>query len=168
MVFTHKRAPPARATNTKTGGRLTQAPAGTNPTTGQGAAFFNLVGDLKFWQVGTFPEFEVVRCISSGMSTLCQRSCFPSHRCFFFLQHAGHLPCVPVRAPHCRLLYTLCHCETWTELCAYTGAPLVGVSMLRQITTHSGVIKMMHVCSSAKWLPAQGVPPTSLIVRPRS
>ena len=40
MVLSHKRAPPARATNTKTGGRLTQAPAGTNPTTGQAAVYF--------------------------------------------------------------------------------------------------------------------------------
>ena len=32
--------PPQRATNPKTGGRLTQAPAGTNPTTGQAAVYF--------------------------------------------------------------------------------------------------------------------------------
>ena len=42
MYPRRKRAPPARATNPKTGGRLTQAPAGTNPTTGQAVVFFNL------------------------------------------------------------------------------------------------------------------------------
>ena len=41
MVLTHKRAPPAKGDqNPKTCGRLTQAPAGTNPTTGQAAATF--------------------------------------------------------------------------------------------------------------------------------
>ena len=39
-VSSHKRAPPARATNPETGGRLTQAPAGTNPKTGQAAVIF--------------------------------------------------------------------------------------------------------------------------------
>ena len=41
LVLTHKRVPPpARATNPKNGVRLTQAPAGTNPTTGQAAVYF--------------------------------------------------------------------------------------------------------------------------------
>ena len=40
MVLTHQRAPPARATNPKIGGRLTQAPVGTNPTTCQAAVTF--------------------------------------------------------------------------------------------------------------------------------
>ena len=74
MVLTHNRAPPARATNPKTGGRLTQAPAGSNPTTGQAAFFFNLVGDLTLWQVGTSLVFEVAGGISSGKPTWCWRS----------------------------------------------------------------------------------------------
>ena len=40
MTLSHKRAPPARATNPKTGGRLTQETAGSNPTTGQAAVIF--------------------------------------------------------------------------------------------------------------------------------
>ena len=39
-VSSHKRTLPARTTNPKTGGRLTQGPAGTNPTTGQAAVIF--------------------------------------------------------------------------------------------------------------------------------
>ena len=42
MIPRRKRAPPARATNPKTGGRLTQSPAGTNPKTGQAADIFYL------------------------------------------------------------------------------------------------------------------------------
>ena len=40
-----RQAPPARATNPRTGGRLSQRPAGTNPRTGEAAdSFFNTVG----------------------------------------------------------------------------------------------------------------------------
>ena len=43
-----ERDSPARATNPRTSGRLTQEPAGTNPRTGQATAtFFNLVGVFK-------------------------------------------------------------------------------------------------------------------------
>ena len=37
-----RRAPPARATNPRTGGRLTQRPAGSNPRTGQAAVLLFL------------------------------------------------------------------------------------------------------------------------------
>ena len=44
QVSSHKRAPPARATNPKTGGRLTQAPAGTMD---RPPFLFNQVGIFK-------------------------------------------------------------------------------------------------------------------------
>ena len=75
MVLSHKRAPPTRATNPQTGGRLTQAPAGTNPKTGQAPFLFNLDVTLKFQQVGHFLGFEVAGETSSGTPTLC---CVPS------------------------------------------------------------------------------------------
>ena len=40
MVLIHQRAPPQRATISKIGGRLTQAPAGTNSTNGQAVVIF--------------------------------------------------------------------------------------------------------------------------------
>ena len=47
MVLTHKRAPPARATNPQTGGLLAQAPVGTNPTTGDGVLESCDVSDVR-------------------------------------------------------------------------------------------------------------------------
>ena len=57
-VDLHKRAPPARATNPKTGGRLTQETAGSNPTTGQAAVIFNLdlddcASEVSLWRSPT-------------------------------------------------------------------------------------------------------------------
>ena len=64
MVLSHKRAPPARATNPKTGGRLTQAPVGTNPTTGQAVVIF-----LNFEFGGHVPEV-----VSTSRPTAIRRS----------------------------------------------------------------------------------------------
>ena len=67
-----KRTPLARATNSQTGGRLTQGPVGTNPRTGQ--VLFNPLGALKCLHVGSILVFEVAGWTSSDIPTLCWRS----------------------------------------------------------------------------------------------
>ena len=57
----NRRAPPARATNPRTGGRLTQRPAGTNPRTGQAAVIFLTLSART--------------CSSWTLAVTCPRSC---------------------------------------------------------------------------------------------
>ena len=62
---THMWATPAGATSPKTGGRQTQAPAGTNPRTGPFGRYslqllFNIAGAVTLALLRTFTVWEVV------------------------------------------------------------------------------------------------------------
>ena len=81
-MWTHTRAPPARETTLKPGGRLTRVPAGTNPTTGPFVRYpllllFNLASVVAPVCQQTFTAWEVVvRTWVGGWAdpTACRRS----------------------------------------------------------------------------------------------
>ena len=142
-VVSHWRVPPQgrphhpnwRATDPSTGGHQPPNWKGT-------ALLFNLVGDLKFWQVGISMVSEDAGWTSSGMPTMCRRVvCFLSC-CFLLLPQSSF--------GYFGFLSTVC------EL----------VRALR--SEYDPLISKTHLCSGAKWLRAKGALPRSLHVLPRS
>ena len=65
------RVPPARATNPRTGGRLTPRPAGTNPRTGQAAVIF-----LTSTSAVTCPGYFLTLTVSTGSPFPCPSRCW--------------------------------------------------------------------------------------------
>ena len=143
---------PQRATNPKTGGRLTQAPAGTNPTTGQAAvSFFNLVGVLDSCEFlclqrvgghgtllnGKPSEFSALP--SASISSLDFNNM--SEVTVFFLLFAFRSACLDIGSSVLSFLY-LCLARVCRPA---TTASLAVVSLL--CSTFPPVVSRKKVCS---------------------